>query len=189
MKWSVLIDVDEVLNNLMAETIEEANVNISLEIFTEYEIGKCVTKDVSKAFDAIWENKEFWDSLAPVEGAAAALRKLIQKDIDIYIMTACTPDIVEGRSKWLAKHFPFIKQCNIIYGHPKWLMGCDFIIEDRLETLLKTPLWTHRVLIDKPWNRQGAEIDTVHSIIRCNCIGEAVDMILEIVEGERAWEE
>lgn len=185
--WSVVVDVDDVLNNLMAETIKKADADVFLEDFTEYDISECVTEEVHEALDAVWSNKSFWDNLAPAKGAVEAMRKLVQNGIEVYIMTACTPDIVEGRAKWFAKHFPFIKQDNIIYGHPKWLVSCDFMIEDKLETLLRTPSWTHRLLLDKPWNKYNEEKDAVYAIMRGKTITELIDKVVEIVDDERNW--
>lgn len=186
--WSVVVDVDEVLNNLMTETIDKiGDKTLSLETFIKYEVEKCVTPDVYDKMEKLWADKSFWDNLAPVGGAVEAMRKLIQNGIEVFIMTACTPDIVEGRSKWFAKYFPFIKQENIIYGYPKWLVSCDFMLEDRLETLLRTPVWTHRVLMDKPWNRRNSDHDVARGIIRAKSITEAVDEIVKIVDDERNW--
>ena len=186
--WSVVVDVDEVLNNLMTETIDKiGDKTLSLENFIKYEVEKCVTPDVYDKMEKLWADKSFWDNLVPVGGAVEAMRKLIQNGIEVFIMTACTPDIVEGRSKWFAKYFPFIKQENIIYGYPKWLVSCDFMLEDRLETLLRTPVWTHRVLMDKPWNRRNSDHDVARGIIRAKSITEAVDEIVKIVDDERNW--
>lgn len=186
--WSVVVDVDEVLNNLMTETIDKiGDKTLSLETFIKYEVEKCVTPDVYDKMEKLWADKSFWDNLIPVGGAVEAMRKLIQNGIEVFIMTACTPDIVEGRSKWFAKYFPFIKQENIIYGYPKWLVSCDFMLEDRLETLLRTPVWTHRVLMDKPWNRRNSDHDVARGIIRAKSITEAVDEIVKIVDDERNW--
>lgn len=186
--WSVVVDVDEVLNNLMTETIDKiGDKTLSLETFIKYEVEKCVTPDVYDKMEKLWADKSFWDNLVPVGGAVEAMRKLIQNGIEVFIMTACTPDIVEGRSKWFAKYFPFIKQENIIYGYPKWLVSCDFMLEDRLETLLRTPVWTHRVLMDKPWNRRNSDHDVARGIIRAKSITEAVDEIVKIVDDERNW--
>lgn len=186
--WSVVVDVDEVLNNLMTETIDKiGDKTLSLETFIKYEVEKCVTPDVYDKMEKLWTDKSFWDNLVPVGGAVEAMRKLIQNGIEVFIMTACTPDIVEGRSKWFAKYFPFIKQENIIYGYPKWLVSCDFMLEDRLETLLRTPVWTYRVLMDKPWNRRNSDHDVARGIIRAKSITEAVDEIVKIVDDERNW--
>lgn len=186
--WSVVVDVDEVLNNLMTETIDKiGDKTLSLETFIKYEVEKCVTPDVYNKMEKVWADKSFWDNLIPSDGAVEAMRKLIQSGIEVFIMTACTPDIVEGRSKWFAKYFPFIKQENIIYGYPKWLVSCDFMLEDRLETLLRTPVWTHRVLMDKPWNRRNSDHDVARGIIRAKSITEAVDEIVQIVDDERNW--
>ena len=186
--WSVVVDVDEVLNNLMTETIDKiGDKTLSLETFIKYEVEKSVTPDVYDKMEKLWADKSFWDNLVPVGGAVEAMRKLIQNGIEVFIMTACTPDIVEGRSKWFAKYFPFIKQENIIYGYPKWLVSCDFMLEDRLETLLRTPVWTHRVLMDKPWNRRNSDHDVARGIIRAKSITEAVDEIVKIVDDERNW--
>ena len=192
--WSVVVDVDEVLNNLMTETIYHlkegfaiGDDELSLDDFTEYEVKKCVTPDVSSKMEELWADKSFWDNLIPAAGAVEAMRKLIQGGIEVFIMTACTPDIVEGRSKWFEKYFPFIKQENIIYGYPKWLVQCDFMVEDKFTTLMRTPVWTHRVLIDKPWNSNSTDRDMVHGIIRAKSITEAVDEIIKIVDDERNW--
>lgn len=192
--WSVVVDVDEVLNNLMTETIYHLKESfaigddeLSLDDFTEYEVKKCVTPDVSSKMEELWADKSFWDNLIPAAGAVEAMRKLIQSGIEVFIMTACTPDIVEGRSKWFEKYFPFIKQENIIYGYPKWLVQCDFMVEDKFTTLMRTPVWTHRVLIDKPWNSNSTDRDMVHGIIRAKSITEAVDEIVKIVDDERNW--
>lgn len=186
--WSVIVDVDEVLNNLMTETIDKiGDKTLSLETFIKYEVEKCVTPDVYDKMEKLWADKSFWDNLVPVGGAVEAMRKLIQNGIEVFIMTACTPDIVEGRSKWFEKYFPFIKQENIIYGYPKWLVQCDFMVEDKFTTLMRTPVWTHRVLIDKPWNRNSTDRDMVHGIIRAKSITEAVDEIVKIVDDERNW--
>lgn len=192
--WSVVVDVDGVLNNLMTETIYHLKESfaigddkLSLDDFTEYEVKKCVTPDIYNKMEKVWADKSFWDNLIPADGAVEAMRKLIQNGIEVFIMTACTPDIVEGRSKWFAKHFPFIKQNNIIYGHPKWLVSCDFMIEDKLETLLRTPSWTHRLLLDKPWNKYNEEKDAVYAIMRGKTITELIDKVVEIVDDERNW--
>lgn len=192
--WSVVVDVDEVLNNLMTETIYRLKESfaigddeLSLDDFTEYEVKKCVTPDVYNKMEKVWADKSFWDNLVPSDGAVEAMHKLIQNGIEVFIMTACTPDIVEGRSKWFAKCFPFIKQENIIYGYPKWLVKCDFILEDKLETVMRSPSWTYRVLVDKPWNRRKSDFDEIHGIIRTKSVMDAVERIIEIVDDERNW--
>ena len=191
MPYTVLLDVDCVLNNFMERTLqvfsEQTGRTILISTFTEYGIEKCISAEDVKIIHRIWRTKELWDSLRPPDGAQDAVKSMLQNGLEVYVMSNCSHDTIGWKLDWIEKYYPLISTKNIAFGYPKHKFNCDFVVEDKLETLLEFPQWTYKICIDNPWNSRGKDYDEVHAIHRVKDVDEVWDVIYKLIEGENEY--
>ena len=80
-KFTVALDCDEVLNNLIEKTLELYNAQhgtqLALDSFTDYDFYKCLPFEDAEALTAMFLKKELWDSLSPAPDSQWGVKKLI----------------------------------------------------------------------------------------------------------------
>lgn len=82
----------------------------------------------------------------------------------------------DDKRRWVAEHFPFIPQNNIIICSHKWMIAGDILVDDKPATFEKfRELGKHCILIDMPYNRH---IETKY---RARNLREAEMMIEDIL--------
>lgn len=187
---TIAIDFDETLFATLEKVIEIYNkrngAELSLSQITTYNLFECLPSDVAEQLLEIFEDKTVYDFLRPYDGAVRAVQALVNNGHEVYIATATSSKNLEWKEQLLKRYFPFVPQENVIRIHNKKLLNCDIMIEDNLDTLVKT-LTADRVCFNQPWNN-GASKDFVYDIHRFSDWGEINDIISEIERRNKKWE-
>lgn len=80
-KFTVALDCDEVLNNLIEKTLELYNARHSTQLafdsFTEYDFYKCLPFEDAEELTAMFLKKELWDSLSPAPDSQWGVKNLL----------------------------------------------------------------------------------------------------------------
>lgn len=125
------VDLDSTLNNLAEVWLERYNkdYNDNLTQWDCWNVVECVKPECGKKILDYLHEKDFFLNLGVRDNAIDVLDYL-SKYFEIYIVTAYSPDVCSDKAMWLKKHFPFIKQENIIFINDKSLLHLDFLIDD-----------------------------------------------------------
>ena len=188
----VICDCDDVLNNLVDATLDwvrkEKGFEIQKESLVQYDLSKVLLADEWKAIEVAWMQGDLWKSLIPLPNAQEGLRKIHESGCRVYIATATDMSNAPIKLRWMQQHFPFIPQEHFMVVHHKWLLTprADFVIDDKLETLLECSQATYRICVDNPWNRRSKDYDEVHGIHRVKDLVEAHDKIRELLDKEES---
>lgn len=178
-KFTVALDCDEVLNNLIEKTLELYNARhstkLTLDSFTDYDFYKCLSFEEAENLTAMFLEKELWASLSPTPHSQWGVKTLIDKGYDVYVATATHHTNFPWKVDWIIKNFPLIDEKHIICIHNKSLLRADVLVDDCAENLISTSPLVDRVCFDKPWNRDV--YDDAYHIYRAHNWEEIVEQI------------
>lgn len=133
-QYTILVDMDEVLENLGDVWIDELNqwhgTSVRHEDITEW--------DMTKFFPMLSRNQVFaplhdeatWKRVEPLPGAQECVRILKADGHDVVVVSASHPDTVKWKYEWLARYFPNIPYKDIVFCSRKQLVKGDFLIDD-----------------------------------------------------------
>ena len=180
------VDVDDVVCNLQEVVIDLFNkrygANYKLEDFTEFDIMNILPTQDAIVMRDMYSESGLYDKVKPMLGAQKALEKLVNLGHQVYLVTAAIPKTYAEKVSFIKRFFPCIDESHIICMKHKWLLNCDVMIEDNLQTLLEKPHY-HRILMNRPWNQSSK--DWVYGINRCNNWSEILEVVNKINEQER----
>lgn len=150
----VLVDMDEVLNDLvptiLAKYNEKYNDNIEISDITNYHLHKFLKPECTNIF------KEFVDDdlilSLNVKPYAIEVLEQLNKDNQIYFVTAGHPATAKARDKWLQKTFPFYRGNQLVLCRDKHIIKADLMIDDCPNNIIAAQC-SHKFLLDMPWNR------------------------------------
>jgi 5'-nucleotidase len=144
----LLIDMDNTLNQFWIEFQNFYNFHYSLngseeplhiekEGLIEYEILKNYLPDVPEEIrhvkrDKIFHSEFFWSEQRPYKNIEEVVGNLYDK-YNVYIITSpwtSSPRCYEEKQRWVSKHLPFFDLNKIIFTRDKWLVKCDYIVDD-----------------------------------------------------------
>ena len=181
----ICVDVDDTICNLQEVVVnlfnERYGSNYKLNDFTEFDIMNVFPTQDAIVMRDIYGESGLYDRVKPMPGAKEVLEKLINLGHQVYLVTAAIPKTYGEKVAFIKRFFPYIDESHIICMKHKWLLKCDLMIEDNLQTLLEKPHY-HRVLFNRPWNQYDK--DWVYGVHRCNNWNE----ILEVVNKINEWE-
>jgi 5'(3')-deoxyribonucleotidase len=182
----ICIDVDDVICNLQETVVELFNkrygANYKLSDFTEYDIMNVLPTQDAIVFRDIYGEPGLYDKVKPMPGAQKALEKLVHCGHQVYLVTAAIPKTYGEKVAFIQRFFPCIDEAHIICMKNKWLLNCDVMIEDKLQTLLNGRHY-HRILMNQPWNSYSK--DWIYGVNRCNNWDEILEVVNQINEWER----
>ena len=178
------IDVDDVICNLQ-ETVtklfnERYGTNYKLNDFVEYNIMNVLPAQDGIIMKDIYGESGLYDKVLPIHGAQDGVQKLINMGHEVYFVTAAIPKTYGEKVNFIRRYFPFVDESHIVCMKHKWIIKCDIMIEDNLNTLLAKPYY-HRICFNMPWNQ--SDKDYVYDIHRCynwNDVVAAVNKISEL---------
>lgn len=186
MRYNVMVDCDEVLNNLIDRTCqifnERYNSNISPETFTQYDIYKCLSFEDAEKFSALWHERELWDSLSPIHHSQWGVKKLIDDGFNVYIATSTHYNNFPWKMEWIKYYLPFVKESHVICIGDKSALNADVMIDDCAENLINN-IRCHRVLVTRPWNTDIH--DDIYDIKRCSNWDEIVEAVEECYKNDK----
>lgn len=190
-RYIVACDCDDVMNNLMDVTIqkfeERTGAPFDWSRVTCFDLSQYLSREEVDIIHSIWADMSMWESLLPQPKSQMALKAIQADGCDVYVATATDLRNAYIKQQWIAKYYPFIPNDNFIVIQDKSLLQCDFIIDDRLETLKQCSPAIHRICVNKPWNQQKNWQDDARSIHRVADLAEAHEVIKQIIEEESRY--
>lgn len=138
----LLIDMDNTLNKFWTKFEEFHNrlftprISIHREELKDYHIlGNYLDLPEEELYSrrqAIFESRGFW-FLQDVYEDAIEVLKLLNEEYNLYIITSPWTSALNcytEKIQWMGVHFPFIPLEKVIFTRDKWLVQCDYIIDD-----------------------------------------------------------
>lgn len=169
-KFVVHVDLDNVLNNKIAATLQRYNTtlgtNYTLKDICAYNLEDCIPLEDANRMKQLFLDKELCDSLDPIEKSQWGLRTLVNKGYNVYIATSTHYSNFAYKIEWIKKFYPFFDINNVIKIDDKSLLRTDVIIEDCYENLVNSYPMAERVLLDYPWNSLNKNKDYIYGINR-----------------------
>ena len=182
----IAVDCDDVLNDLMHKTLalfeQDTGIHYDYQDLAAFNLETCLPIAHAKQIVTLFGDKRLWDSLAPVDGAQKALKRMVDDGHDVFIVTASHFSNVKWKYEWIQEHYPFIAWEQVIIARRKDLINSDWLIDDNPTNLLSRPYG--RACITQPWNTHLK--DEVLSILRADKLGAVYNLILE---DERRFED
>ena len=98
-----------------------------------------------------WRNQYLYDDKKPIEGSVEVLSKLNQEGYDICFVSAITGNHQSSKYHFLKRYFPFLK--GVVLTREKFLVNCDYIIDDRINILNAMPEKTKCIQYKTPFSQ------------------------------------
>lgn len=173
---TILIDMDDVLENFIETLISslnfEHNLSVDVNDIKDWDFwGLFPTLDISECFKPVYSHK-FWDRLVPLPDAVESVKSLVDGGDKVYVVTAGHPDTAYNRLRFLSKYFPFIPKRNLMVVSEKQLIKGDVLIDDNYNNLLGGDY--KKILMTTYHNR---DYEVPDGMTRCNCWGEVIEAI------------
>lgn len=137
---TILIDIDDVLNNLCEEWCNLLNnkygCNVDYENVTDWDISRFFPKLTKEQVFSPLHTPEIWHKLKPKDGAVKYVKKLIDDGYNVFLCTST--DYRNIRPKFegvIQKYFPYIKWSQVIIASHKQMIKADFLIDDGVHNL------------------------------------------------------
>ena len=185
MKYTIAVDIDDVLNNLNDRVIqmfnEEYNASVTADMFTSYDIYKCLPFEEAENYTKFWLREDVWRSLSPIWHSQWGLKKLIEEGYNVVLATSTHYTNFAWKIEWLQEYFPFIDISKVICISDKGLLNVDIMIDDCAEKLISN-IRCHRICLDKTWNRNIH--DEAYGIHRCKDWDEIIKTVDRIYKEE-----
>lgn len=183
-KLTILVDLDEVMNNLVEVWVSRINeiygLNVNFNDISQWELETffpSLTK--SQVYKPLHE-KSLWERLAPQEGCQKTLKKWIDAGHTVMITTSTFYKHAETKGEWLKHYFPFLTWDNVIITSKKHLIKGDVLIDDGLHNLQSGDFI--KVIMTRPWNKSFDE--KANGMFRIHNWQEAEILIERIGRGE-----
>ena len=153
---TILLDMDDVLENLLETWVSVLNDKYDLSVDTE----DIVDWDMKKAFPSLTgtqifeplHTEDFWKKVEPVDGAVEYLEKLLLDGHKLFLVTSSHPDTMIWKKQHIIdKYFPMFTYDNIIITNCKQMIKGDVLVDDYHENLIDGDY--EKILVDAPYNR------------------------------------
>lgn len=177
----IACDVDNVICNLQEVVVNLFNnrygSNYTLNDFIDYDVMNVLPSQDGVVMRDMYSESGLYNKVKPIAGSQDALRKLISKGHQVYLVTDAIPKTYLEKVEFIHRYFPFIDDSHIVAMKHKHLFRCDVMIEDNLTNLLTKPYY-HRICFNYPWNE--FKKDYVYDIHRCYNWDDVLAAINEI---------
>lgn len=138
-KLTVLIDMDDVLENLCEVWVDILNNRFGMHVRHE----DVRDWDISKAFPTLTHDEVYiplsefmtWSQLTPLPGAREYVKKLQDDGHDVVVVTASHPSNTRYKYIWLQRYFPQFKYRDVIFTSRKQMICGDVLIDDKPQNL------------------------------------------------------
>lgn len=153
---TILIDMDDTIENLLAAWVSYLNGRYGTTVQTE----DIKHWDMAKAFPNLTKQQvmspisedDFWSHVRPIDGAPETLKKLMNDGHEIFIVTASFYKTIPSKmDSVLFRYFPFLSWDNVIVTSRKQMIKGDVLIDDGVHNLVDGEY--AKILMDAPHNR------------------------------------
>ena len=153
-KLTILVDMDDVLNNLIERWVEELNIlsgtSVAYEDITDWDITLFYPTLTTEQTYSPLQSSEFWSSLSTLPGSVETLKRLMDDGHTIRIVTASHYKDLATKMEWLFKYYPFLGWNSVIVAHDKKLIQGDILIDDAPHNLVGGSY--NKILFSSPHN-------------------------------------
>lgn len=170
----VAVDVDEVVADLMTAWLGLYNTDyhdtVTRADIRGWQAHEFVKPGCGRRLYGYLSRPDLYELVHPVPGALAGVTALRQVARVIFV-SSCVTGAYDQKVHWLVRH-GFLPQGlptqhDFIACADKWLVGADYLIDDRSDTIDVFPGFG--VLYDAPWNQESQAYrfrwDQVHTFI------------------------
>ena len=182
-KLTILVDMDDVLENLVECWVDELNKkcgsSLCEEDITDWRIAKFFPSLTNEDLFSTLNTAEFWGKIAPMQNAQDILKKLIDDGHTIRIVTASHYATVPAKIKRLLEMYPYLKWEDVIVASDKSLIFGDIMIDDGTHNLEVTCCGL-AVLFDRPHNRSYN--DEAAGMVRVETWDEIYEVVSEFAD-------
>lgn len=167
-KLTIIVDVDNTVNDLCSAVLsvynERYNDNLRPEDITDYYIENFVKDEAKEDFWKLFTEKETWKRIKPIN--VEAVRWLLENH-NTYFCTACMPENLYKKSRWLSRIFPGIdiEDKLILCQHKQMILG-DYLIDDCVANFAGGQY--ESVCLKYPWNSKfrGRRWDSISEWVK-----------------------
>ena len=153
---TILVDMDDTIEQLLAALVKKANERFNrsatIDEITDWSIV-CAYPGLEKRqiLELMYE-PGFWDTVEPVPGAADALKYLMDKGHQVYVVTATEFENVPAKmERVLFRYFPFLSRDQVIITGNKQMIRGDVMIDDGIHNLEGGEY--RKILFTAPYNK------------------------------------
>lgn len=172
-KLTILLDLDDVLNNQNELWIQELNVRyrrgVRYEDITGWDMGRFFPRLSARQLYAPAISGELVDKMKPTPGSQDYTWKWYSAGHNLIVVTATSSQDIDKKIAWLYKNFKWFDMKNLISTQRKQLIKGDILIDDGLHNLQRDnqlgiePQYV-KVCMDRPWNRSANLLDGIHRV-------------------------
>ncbi len=153
---TILVDMDDTIEQLLSALVRKANErfnrSVTMDEITDWTIV-CAYPGLEKRqiLELMYE-PGFWDTVEPVPGAADALKYLMDKGHQVYVVTATEFENVPAKmERVLFRYFPFLSRDQVIITGNKQMIRGDVLIDDGIHNLEGGEY--RKILFTAPYNK------------------------------------
>jgi len=179
-KLRILVDMDQVLNNLLAWWVEYLNdrycADAQVRDVLKWDLS-CVYPGLTKEeVDRPISENAFWGGLSTNPYSVETLGKMARDGHEIYVVTAASVyQTIPAKIDWLLANYPFLTWGNIVIVNRKQIVSGDVLIDDAVHNLEGGDYF--KILLDAP-NNKGYDAER-NGMVRVYDLREAYEVIKE----------
>lgn len=160
MKMTVLVDIDDTIIQLLPSWVGYLNKHYNLDVnykdITDWDVSKFFPSLTKVQVYKALSQEEVWKNIKPMPGAVEYLKKLIDEDFDVYLVTATDYRNVFLKFEYVIKrYFPYITWDKVIVASNKSMIKGDFLIDDGWHNLMGGSYYP--ILFDAPHNHNAPQ--------------------------------
>ena len=153
---TILIDIDDVLNNLCEEWCNWLNEKygccVSYRQITEWDMRKFFPQLTKEQVYEPLHNASLWDRLKPKDGAVKYVKKLMDEGYNVFLCTSTDYRNVQAKfERVIQKYFPYIRWSQVIVTSNKQMIKANVLVDDGVHNL-EGGTYT-KILMTAPHNR------------------------------------
>lgn len=158
-KITIGVDWDDVLCDLNTRAIELANRDLGLDLKLS-DITSWENTGKASVIKKYYADMELYERQYVTEEGKIFMERL-QKEGEVFIITAVQPEFMGVRVNQIKKAFPDFPNENIIMGSQKHLVHFDITLDDANHNIFKSNS-AFPVLFRKPWNQDATGVLSVN---------------------------
>lgn len=155
-KLTILVDVDDVINNLCQTWIDWLNEkykkNVQYDDIGQWNMNEYYPDLTDEEVCSPLYEEEFWKKVLPRFDAIKYLHTLINEGYDVYLVTSSYYKTIAPKYEHLIlKYYPFIGWDKVIVAAKKQMIKGDIMIDDAVHNLEGGSYL--KILVTAPHNR------------------------------------
>lgn len=159
---TILVDVDDVLNNLLDGWTARYNADYSdtltADSFLDWDMLKFVKQECGQKIYDYLKDPTLYEECTPTEHSQAVIERLLKHGDRLYVVSSCVPYSVDAKFAWVTKHYPLTWKQTIACTDKSLILG-DYLIDDGLHNAVGFK--GKFLLMDRAHNRSDTKLQRV----------------------------